>query len=84
MLSRDRSIVRTLDTKGRSSTGTIYLPLVPVDDVELALPTPGTSDTRGWANGASLGPAHAPTSVELVRKLEACVRELLEISSKER
>ena len=84
MLSRDRSIVRTLDTKGRSSTGTIYLPLVPVDDVELALPTPGTSDTRGWANSASLGPAHAPTSVELVRKLEACVRELLEISSKER
>jgi len=84
MPSRVRSIVRTLDTKGRSSTGTIYPPLVPVDDVALATATPRTSDARGWATSASLGSAQAPTSIELVRKLEACVRELLEISSKER
>jgi hypothetical protein len=84
MLSRNRSIVRTLDAKSRSSTGTIHPPLVPVDDDELAIPALSASDTRGWADSASLGPAQTPTSVELVRKLEACVRELLEISSKER
>jgi hypothetical protein len=84
MLSRDRSTVRTLDTKSRSSTGIIYPPLVPVDDVDLAISPPSTSATRLRAGDTMSGLTQPPTSVELVRKLEACVRELLEISLKGR
>jgi hypothetical protein len=68
MHSRNRSIVRMLDTQDRPSTGIKYPPLIPVDGEELM-----------QGSRTSSAP---PTSVELLRQLEACVRELLEMNSK--
>jgi hypothetical protein len=67
MHSRNRSTVRMLDTQDRTSTGIDYPPSIPVDGEELV------HDSRT---------SSSPTSVELLRQLEACVRELLEMNSK--
>jgi len=68
MHSRSRSSVRTLDAKDRSSTGINYPPLIPVD---------GENQVHGLSASAS-----RPTSLELLRQFEACVRELLEMNTK--
>jgi hypothetical protein len=82
MFLRTRSNVRTADAQDRSSTGTTYAPLVPVDDVDpRGLRGEDFSARRG---GAALWPDRLPTSIELVRRLEACVHQLIEISVKER
>jgi hypothetical protein len=83
MLSRNRTIVHTLDTKDRPSTGITRLPLIPVD---------GDTSNRNFnvtpgatPRGSSVGRmAEQPlTSLELLRQLEAFVRELFEISKTE-
>jgi hypothetical protein len=81
MLSQRKSSVPSLDSSSRSSTGIFTPPLIPVDD-------DGQSGGRSIARGATLPEREtvgsgdkAPTSLELLRQLEACVRELLEISA---
>jgi hypothetical protein len=84
MLSRVRSIVRSADTRVRSSTGTNYPPLVSVDGVNSSNTISGAQDPSHCATRSPYRTVPPPTSLELVRQLEACVRELLEISSKDR
>jgi hypothetical protein len=71
MISRNDSSTRQGNYTSRSSTGIITPPLIPVDD-------DGPSRARVAPNSAS------PTSLELLRRLEACVRELLEYGANDR
>jgi len=83
MLSRNRSITPTVDTVDRSSTGITGPPGIPVDgehlvrshDAAPSMTLHGT--TAGRLSDAPL------TSLELLRQLEAFVRELFELSSSE-
>jgi hypothetical protein len=83
MHSRNRPIVRTADTRDRTSTGIDYPPSIPVDGVEQA---------SAIFSGGSVDSANDPpswsisqlSSLELLRQLETCVRELLEVNSKGR
>lgn len=83
MLSRNRTIVHTLDTKDRPSTGITRLPLIPVD---------GETSKRNFkvkprptlrGNSGDQMAEQPLTSLELLRQLEAFVRELFEISKTE-
>ena len=74
MLSRTRPIVRTADTTDRTSTGIDYPPSIPVDGVELV--------GANFAGHDVDSPDDPP--LELLRQLETCVRELLEVNSKSR
>jgi hypothetical protein len=82
VFSRTRSNVRTVDAPDRSSTGITYAPLVPVDDVDVRGPRGESYVAR--RGGTAPWPDRLPTSLELVRRLEACVHQLIEISVKER
>jgi hypothetical protein len=84
MLSRNRSIVCNRDTRDRRSTGIILPPLIPVDGVESLGNGSATVATLRTIDATPRRSARPPTSLELLRQLEACVRELLEINSKER
>lgn len=83
MLSKNRSIVRTADTNDRTSTGIDYPPTIPVDDVEPVSENISsrtrfpTGDSPEWSDSQL-------SSLELLRQLETCVRELLEVNSKGR
>lgn len=80
MLSRNRTIVHTLDTKDRPSTGITSLPLIPVDGDASKHNSDATP--RGTCHSSSVEHlAEQPlSSLELLRQLEAFVRELFEIS----
>jgi len=83
MLSRNRPIVRTADTRDRTSTGIDYPPSIPVDDVELTSArisregVDAVGDPPEWS-------VSQLSSLEMLRQLETCVRELLEVNSKGR
>jgi hypothetical protein len=83
MLSRNRPIVRTADTRDRTSAGIDNPPSTPADDVELA-----RSRISGECTDAVDGPPEWSlsqlSSLEMLRQLETCVRELLEVNSKGR
>jgi hypothetical protein len=68
---------------GRSSTGTTTSPSVPVDDVYEMASVPVSSENDG-SMVSSFSAAPLPTTVDLFRQLEACVRDLLEINSRQR
>jgi hypothetical protein len=68
--------------KIRSSTGTVISPLVPVDGVELMRGCVATVAAQRQNSCAPKPSNDPPTSIELLRQLEACVRELLDISAK--
>jgi len=81
VLTLNKLSVPPRDTASRSSTGIRTPPLIPVDD-------DGRSDELPATHVAPGPPAEtvgcldkAPSSLELLRQLEACVRELLEISA---
>lgn len=69
------------DKKIRSSTGVVFSPLAPVDGVELFRSRVAMveAERRGMAGEKDV--QQPPTSLELLRQLEACVRELLDISA---
>jgi hypothetical protein len=83
MLSKNRSTVRTADTKDRTSTGIEYPPSIPVDDVERVSENI-SSNTVCPANDPPEWSDSQLSSLELLRQLETCVRELLEVNSKGR
>jgi hypothetical protein len=68
--------------KVRSSTGTVISPLVPVDGVELMRGCVATVAALRQGPSSANSSHDQPTSIELLRQLEACVRELLDISAK--
>lgn len=84
MLLQNKLIVRTADTKSRASTGTIYPPLVSVDGVESTRRVGEVSEMSRGDIGAAQWGQTLPTSLELLRRLESCVRELIAVSSKDR
>jgi hypothetical protein len=73
----------SLGLTSRSSTGTTTPPLVPVDDVYEMASVPISSENDG-SGASSLSAARLPSSLDLLRQLEACVRDLLEVSSRHR
>jgi hypothetical protein len=88
MLSKNKMIVRKADTKSRSSTETIYPPLVypplvSVDGDE-SMRRVREADAGRAERGSPQWAQSLPTSLELLRRLESCVRELIEISTKAR
>ncbi len=83
MLSKNRSTIRTVDTKDRTSTGIDYPPSIPVDDVERGSEII-SSDSVCPADASAEWSDSQPSSLELLRQLETCVRELLEVNSKGR
>lgn len=70
------------DRKIRSSTGTAFSPLVPVDGVEMIRGYVATVAAQRQGTPVTNTANEQPTSIELLRQLEACVRELLDISAK--
>jgi hypothetical protein len=84
MLSRNRSSARSWDARDRTSTGIKCPPLIPVDGVDSLSKGSSPSSTFRAIDAAPRWSPEQPTSLELLRQLEACVRELLEINSKER
>jgi hypothetical protein len=81
VLSQRNSPVRRLDSSSRSSTGIFTPPLIPVDDDGRSGEMPTTRDATVPARETVASADRSPTSIELLRQLEACVRELLEISA---
>ena len=83
MLSRNRSTVHSLDATDRPSTGITRLPLVPVDGDSSANTVADTHGAMLHGSGARQVSERPLTSLELLRQLEAFVRELFEISTAE-
>jgi hypothetical protein len=83
MLSRNRAIVRSADTTNRTSTGIDYPPSIPVDGVDRANARI-SSDPAASADNQPVWSAAQLSSLELLRQLETCVRELLEVNAKGR
>jgi len=81
MLSRNRSIVHSLDATDRPSTGITRLPLIPVDGDTAPNNERRSATHRG--NGTARTSEQPLTSLEMLRQLEAFVRELFEISTTE-
>jgi hypothetical protein len=70
------------DRTTRSSTGNGISPLDPVDGVELLRSGVATIAAQRQDPRTANTSQESPTSIELLRQLEACVRELLDISTK--
>jgi hypothetical protein len=83
MRSRNRTIVHSLDTTDRPSTGITRLPLIPVDGDTAKRNFNVTPRATHRGNSASQMAEQPLTSLELLRQLEAFVRELFEISTTE-
>jgi hypothetical protein len=81
MLSPRKSPVPRLDRSSRSSTGIFTPPLIPVDDDAQSFMTSRARGAAPPVRETVVSRDKAPTSLELLRQLEACVRELLEISA---
>jgi len=80
MLSRNRTNVHSLDTTDRPSTGITHLPLIPVDGDTSKSKFVVASTTTLRSNGADQLAEQPLSSLELLRQLEAFVRDLFEIS----
>jgi hypothetical protein len=83
MLSRNRTIVHSLDTTDRPSTGITRLPLIPVDGDTSKRHFNVTPRATLGGHSADQMAAQPLSSLELLRQLEAFVRELFEISKTE-
>jgi hypothetical protein len=75
------STSRHEERKIRPSTGTVISPLVPVDGVELMRGYVSAVAVQRQNSSKEMTAQEQPTSIELLRQLEACVRELLDISA---
>jgi hypothetical protein len=83
MLSRNRTIVHSLDATDRPSTGITRLPLIPVDGDTSKPTVDGRRRAALRRNVVDQSAEQPMTSLELLRQLEAFVRELFEISTSE-
>lgn len=80
MLSKNRSIVHSLDTTDRPSAGITRLPLIPADGDSSKINVNEKPRATLRGNSADQMSEQPQTSLELLRQLEAFVRELFEIS----
>jgi len=81
MLSKNRTTVHSLDTTNRPSTGITRLPLIPVDGDSSRNIVDNGPKIMLSGSGTNQLSGQPLTSLELLRQLEAFVRELFEITS---